>query len=238
MFHEENEDSKVHKGFLYEEKKECFARRKRRFEGSQRFFSSCRFMRLRVLFKNISPSCGGRFMRRRRNVSHEENEDLKVYKGFLFVPMGLRVLFQKHKRFLRGRFMRRRRNVSHEENEDSKVYKGFSLRAVSWGLWYYFKNTSPSCGGRFMRRRRSVSHKENEDSKVHKGFLFVQFHVARYYYKNTSPSCRRFRRRRRRNVSHKENEDSKVYKRFEGLQRFLLQPQFLPHRFDTSSISR
>jgi hypothetical protein len=44
--------------------------------------------------------------------------------------------------------------------------------------------------------------------------------------------------RRRRNVSHEENEDSKVYKRFEGLQRFLLQPQFLPHPFDTSSISR
>ena len=72
------------KVFLYEEKIECFARRKRRFEGSQRFFSSCRFMGLRVLFKNISPSCGGRFMRRRRNVSHEENEEAKVYKGFLY----------------------------------------------------------------------------------------------------------------------------------------------------------
>jgi hypothetical protein len=85
--------------------------------------------------------------------------------------------------------MRRRRNVSHEENEDSKVHKGFSLRAVSWGLGYYFKNTSPSCA-RFKRRRRTVSHEENEDSKVYKGFLYEE----------------------KKNVSHKENEGSKVHK--------------------------
>ena len=43
--HKENEDSKVYKGFLYEEKKECFARRKRRFEGSQRFLLQPQFLR-------------------------------------------------------------------------------------------------------------------------------------------------------------------------------------------------
>jgi hypothetical protein len=99
-------------------------------------------------------------------------------------------------------------------------------------------NISPSCGGRFMRRRRNVSRRKRR-FEGSKGFSLRAVSCGLgYYFKNTSPYCRRFRRRRRRNVSHKENEDSKVYKRFEGLQRFLLQPQFLPHRFDTSSISR
>ena len=51
------------------------------------------------------------------------------------------------RRFTKVFSMRGRKNVSHEENEDSKVYKGFSRRAVSRGLGYYFKNTSPSCRG-------------------------------------------------------------------------------------------
>jgi hypothetical protein len=69
----------------------------------------------------------------------------KIHKGFFFVQLCvLPIAISKIQALLAGRFKRRRRNVSHEENEDSKVHKGFSLRTVSSGLGYYFKNTIAS----------------------------------------------------------------------------------------------
>ena len=98
--HEENEDSKVYKGFLYEEKKECFTQRKRRFEGLQRFFSSCRFMGLRVLFQKYKRFLSGAlrgeecFTRRKRRFEGLQ----RFFSSGRF--MWLTVLFQKHKPFL------------------------------------------------------------------------------------------------------------------------------------------
>jgi hypothetical protein len=125
--HEENEDSKVYKGFLYREKKQCFARRKRRFEGLKLFSTG-----------------------RRKNVSHEENEDSKVYKGFLY----------KEKK---ESFTRRKRRF--------EGFQKFSLRAVSWGLGYYFKNTSPSCWGALRGEEGMFHTKKTKIGRFTKVFI-------------------------------------------------------------------